>query len=457
MSPTLPAGRDLALPVAAGLALVAALALAGERGALLPVVLMGGLGVGAALACAARGTAWAVVALLAFAVVGLNINFRVRELGEVGLDWQNGAKLGTWLLLVGIAALRWRDIAPLLRDRAYGLAWAYAALALVSTAWSQVPAYTGANALGLAAYLCLAALAATALGGVLALRVLIWSLTALAGLSLVGAFVNPDLAWQPPSDVETVYRLRGFSGHPNVLGQQAAVLCLLAVAARRSGALGLKGFLFALGIGLVTTLATRSRFALAAFLLGWAFVVLRDHPRGRALALAGAGLLGAALALGTGYLAMMPPPDLDAGFGDLSRTGSSNEILTLTGRTELWAAAARLIAQKPLFGWGFNGTEGLLLDFLPSNFTGSGLNPHNMTVQTLLSLGFVGSLPAFALFAVLVARLVRRPDTLRDQLTLFVLLNGLGEVEVYGTPVLLNLVFYWVLARDAVAGQGRGA
>jgi len=37
-----------------------------------------------------------------------------------------------------------------------------------------------------------------------------------------------------------------------------------------------------------------------------------------------------------------------------------------------------------------------------------------------------------------------------------VLIDGLGEVEVYGTPVLLNLVFYWALARDAAgAAPGR--
>ncbi len=72
-----------------------------------------------------------------------------------------------------------------------------------------------------------------------------------------------------------------------------------------------------------------------------------------------------------------------------------------------------------------------------------------MSMQTLMSLGFVGSLPAFALFTLLGVRAFTHPDDLRDQVALFVLIDGIGEVEVYGTPVLLNLVFYWALARGA--------
>ncbi|GJE40182.1 O-antigen ligase family protein [Methylobacterium persicinum] len=444
--------QGFALPLAAALALMGALVVAGSAGTLLPVALAGTAAAGVLIAGFVRGAPWGIAALLTMALLGLSLNFRVRGVGEVGLDWQNGAKLATWVVLAGVTVLRRRDLAPLLRQPCYGLAFAYAGLALASTGWSQTPAYTAANALGMVAYLGLAGLAATRMGEGAALRTMIAAISVLAAVSLAGGLLVPDLAWSPPSDVEVNYRLEGFSGHPNALGQQAAVLCLLAVAARRLRAIGTVAFLAAAGLGLATLLTSRSRFALTAFLASWAFVVLRRRPAGRVLMAGGAGLALLAAALVT----VLPLSGIDALFDGLSRTGDASEIVTLTGRTDLWAAAAELIARAPLFGWGFAGTEGMLADYVPRNFVGATVNPHNMVMQTLMSLGFLGSLPAFALFALLGVKAFVRPDDLRDQVVLFVLIDGLGEVEVYGTPVLLNLVFYWALARDAAgAAPGR--
>ncbi len=56
-------------------------------------------------------------------------------------------------------------------------------------------------------------------------------------------------------------------------------------------------------------------------------------------------------------------------FGGLTRSGSVSELTTLTGRTEIWAVAADLIAQRPLLGWGYNGTEQLIADSVPTTFT----------------------------------------------------------------------------------------
>ncbi|WP_267359195.1 MULTISPECIES: O-antigen ligase family protein [unclassified Methylobacterium] len=440
------AGAGIAVPAA--LALVAALAspVLGEAAYAMPVLALVAAAAAIVLLGALRGRPWAIGAILAFTIVGLNINFRLREIGDVGLDWQNGTKLATWLAVVGVAAARYRTLAVLLRDPAVACVAVYGILALASAAWSPTPAYTGANAFGLVAALCLAALIAVDLGTVRALRVSVASLCALMLISLAGGVAVPDIAFTPPSDVETVYRLQGFSGHPNVLGQQAVILCLLAVAAWRLRAVGPAAFLAALALGLATVMASRSRFALTAFLVGWAFVVLRRRlPLAAAIAIPAL----AAATLVAGIAAVVPLPDPDALFGELSRTGSANEITTLTGRTDLWAAAAGRIAERPLFGWGFNGTEGMLLDALPKTFVGSAVNAHNMIVQTLLSLGFVGSIPAFGFLGILVAKAVSAPEPLRDNITVFVLVNGMGEVEIFGTPVLLTLLAYWAIARHA--------
>ena len=59
---------------------------------------------------------------------------------------------------------------------------------------------------------------------------------------------------------------------------------------------------------------------------------------------------------------------LDAAFGGLTRSGSASELTTLTGRTEIWSVAADLIGRRPLLGWGYNGTEQLIADSVPTSF-----------------------------------------------------------------------------------------
>lgn len=149
------------------------------------------------------------------------------------------------------------------------------------------------------------------------------------------------------------------------------------------------------------------------------------------------------------YAAVLPRQELNILLSSLSRTGDASEMFTLTGRVDLWGAATQPISRAPLFGYGFVGTEGMLSEFLPRNFVGATINPHNMFIQSLMSLGFVGTAPAFALFGLLLVLVFARPDPLRDQMTIFVLINGFGEAEVFSTPVFLNFVLYWAIARDA--------
>lgn len=441
------AASGLVVPMGLAIAFVSCLAAVGDMGYAIPLLACALAAGCAVLAGAALGMPWALGAILAFSVFALNINFRVREVGDVGLDWQNGLKFSVWIGVIAVAALRWHRIGRITRDPALILAVAYAAVCLASAAWSPTPAYTAASAVGLVSQLCLAALLATELGEERTLGIMTASLAAFVALGLLGGVAFPDLAFSPPSDVETAYRLQGFSGHPNILGQQAAILCLLAAAGRRTGMLGRRGLWVAMALGLAAVLASRSRFGLTAFLLSWAHVALRGRPilpmACLALAFAGAATLL--------FAAVHPLPNPTALFSDLSRTGTSDEILTLTGRTDLWTAAAGKIAERPLFGWGYNGTEGLLLEDLDKSFHGSGVNAHNMTVQTLLSVGILGSLPAFGFLGILIARMLRDPEDLRDLVTGFILVNGLGEVEIFGTPVLLTFVAYWVIARHAAA------
>src|SRR5207249_3617675 len=96
----------------------------------------------------------------------------------VGLDWQNGLKLATWLALCTIAAARWRRVAPLFREPTLALCLIYVTIALASSAWSEVPLYTGASALGWLAYLGLGCLLIIDLDEDVAIRIMMWTLLA---------------------------------------------------------------------------------------------------------------------------------------------------------------------------------------------------------------------------------------------------------------------------------------
>lgn len=432
------------LPLLAGSASLLLVAASGAdfAGLLLPGALAGLALLLVIVAGAARGLPLATGALFALTLAGLALTLRQRAYGETGLDWQNGVKLAVWLLIPAIALLRLRSLAPRLADPALALGLAYGGIALASALWSPTPAYTAANALGFIAYLLLAVMTVAALGRDRAVRLATLVLLAFVLAALAAGLLLPDMAWLPPGGEETAERLRGLSGHPNVLGQQAALLVILALAARRIGALAALPVFTAVAVGFGALLLTGSRTTLAATLVAALVVFLREHR----LLLPGLALAGLAALLGLFLAALGRFPDPGPLFNHLSRSGSLAEVTTLTGRTDLWAVTLDLVAARPWLGWGFNGTEALIVGSVGRAFEGDPVNAHNMILQSLLGLGLLGSLPGFALLALLARRFLVTPDPVRDRVVLLTAIVGLAEVGLFATPVMLTLVFFLAIA-----------
>ncbi|MQB40610.1 O-antigen ligase family protein [Rhizobium sp. ICMP 5592] len=412
--------------------------------ALVPFGVIGAAGFALVLIAAALGRRWAVASLLVFVIFGLSLSLRQRASGETGLDWQNGLKLAVWMLIPLVCLANVRRLLPHVREPTIVLGALYGLLAIASGVWSLTPAYTVANALGFVAYLMLACLCVSVLGLQATLRLATFTLLAFVVLGLVAAIVLPDAAWLPPSAFEADFRLRGLSGHPNVLGEQAAVLVTFAIICYRRGILNRWVFIAALIAGFGALIAAESRTSAAAVIIVWIVIELRE--RRYLWPMAGIALLVGAIALP--FIAIGGFPSMSSFLGLLARSGSATEITTLTGRTELWAVASELIARKPLFGWGFNGTEALMMGSVGRNFAGDPVNAHNMYVQTLLCMGFLGSLPAFAFLGIAVKRMVTKPDAVRDQVVLLVMIIGIAEVSLFATPGLLTLAFFIVLAGE---------
>jgi O-antigen ligase len=438
---------SLAIPVAIALGWVLALFIAPEVGLVAYAAPLVGPAACLALLGLYRSPArrpLTTILLLIMVIFVLSLNFRQRDLGETGLDWQNGMKFAVWCAIIGLGAVRWRELVEPMRRPLIGLSFIYAAIALLSATWSEVPAYTAASAVGLLAYLVLSCFVVRDLDEAATMRIMVWSLGAYLLAGLLAGALSFDVAWLAPSVDENVSRLQGLSGHPNTFGQQAAVFITLTAITWRMGIFSKRAAVALLIVGLGAILASGSRTNLAAALAAWCVIGIRGNPWRRIILLAGMAMLATLLMVAaTGGL-----PEIDTFVKGLSRTGAEGEIFTLTGRTELWATAWNLIAEKPLLGWGYNGIEDIMARSVSAGFEGTAINAHNMLLQSLASLGFAGSLPAAAAIGVLSFRSLTQPDSSRDQIALLLLVTGFGEVGIAATPILLTMVVFYFFARD---------
>jgi len=387
---------------------------------------------------------WPAMILIVIVSFVLSISFRVKTAGDTGLDVQNGMKLAIWAGLIAISALRWRDLALIFAKPVGFLVAAFGALALVSSLWSAVPFYTLASASGFIAYFCLAGLVLTDLTIDEALLVLRRSIFAFVLIGLILGFVWPELAWQAPSVEETVYRLQGLGANPNGFGQLCGILIALLLASWWRRVLPAPWFVGTMTIAVTCLALSGDRTAMLAVTASSAVVLARTSVVVRRILFTFATLFALALAFyATGY-----GPSLSDALRLVSRTGTDSEILTLTGRTDLWSAAIDRILERPLFGWGYNGTEELMASTMSTRFFGSSVNPHQMYLQLALNLGFAGIVCWLGILAVIVRNYCWRPDRLRDLLIGFVLFNGMAEADIFATPVASTLIFFWLLLAD---------
>lgn len=89
----------------------------------------------------------------------------------------------------------------------------------------------------------------------------------------------------------------------------------------------------------------------------------------------------------------------------LSRGQTAEELLSVSGRAELWHDVYALFLDRPILGYGYVGARSLLLQALP--WAG---HAHNALVETLLDSGVIGTaLVWFALGKTLLSSLLQTP------------------------------------------------
>eukprot|EP01037_Dinobryon_pediforme_P016562 gene16562-16742_t len=440
--------------VAAGLlALVIALAwilalTAGPVGYALPVTLGACLLSGWVLWAAATGHNWALSTLLAVVVVVPTISFQSRGFGNLSINPQNSLKLLIWAAMAVVCFVQGMTINPetLGRMLKNPLIWpliAFGLAGLLSTLYSPTPGYTAGSAFGFLAYTAFACLIALKLPETLIFKTLAWSFAVYIGLTLGAALLLPDISWVAPDDDGQASRLQGLSSHPNMLAKEMAAysFLILPLALKQNKQL-IASIL--VGMGLLILLASGSRTSLLAMLVAFAAPSILHGGRFR-LFTAGLGISLVAIVL---VFATGMTPDIQYLLGSVSRTGDLNEVLTATGRTELWGYVWQKILASPVFGYGFNSAEFVL----EPDWWGppdAGIGAHDALLQSLLTLGVIGT-SVFVLWHInLIRRWISNPDFVARYIINYIMILGLTEVEIAANPVLLAMTTFLAVALDA--------
>ena len=372
-----------------------------------------------------------------------NIDFlSYRDEPSFRLDPQVLARLAVCGMCGLFAASRW----PLLK-RVYGTfpgAWL-----LLIGCWCIVTALTATSRMySLAAIFANACFAAFIPIAIFELRPLGFVRT-LFGTSVIFLVINWLLYYLAPSigrgqfiidDSQDLHRL---GGDPQNLGMQAGWTILLALYLWRKGESSLiigPAILFAA----VTAAYTQSRTGIILCLFVVGMFVLFTQGRSSLLM----GFVGMAMLLGA-IAAGMLPIDSEALLNKISRSGKSEEIYNLTGRTFIWEFVFEKIAESPLTGHGFGCSRHALADFEGSGYLRGELHhAHNVFFNMLLTTGAPGVALLAMMFIALTWKSLVSPNLMADTIVLGVLLAGMAEPMIFGPMprshmVMLLLAIFW--------------
>lgn len=410
------------------------------------LALCGSLALVSFLAATRRRTRSMLAAALVLVLIGTT-KFRTRSADALvagDVDAQILFELACFAA-VGLLTLRLSRSAWELQPRVTAielLLGLYVALALSSAMWSPAPSLTAVTSIQLGTVLALAIVSVRMLGPTDSLRLMLGTLLfylfagSLATVVLVAA-----------GQQEANLRFGLFRLHPGRTGDLAAIGSLAMIAAwmsrARLGRLtsGASAPLIA-SLACVILIATIARVAIASYALVLVTCVvlsLRDRRMRTATTLA-------ILAV-TAVLALVLPPaeELVRAGGAVAnpitafiyRGESTEAIVSISGRTELWTRVASLVTDAPILGHGFVSSRAGLYGVHWARYA------HSAYLQLPFDLGAVGTL---IVGAVLLSTLVRgiaigaepsgreRGGLVVFALTLFLLLVATTGESFSGAP-----------------------
>lgn len=356
--------------------------------------------------------------------------FRSRAFDGASIDYQIILKLFAALAAIGYAFYLYKTWF----SRVVKIDGIFVILTIIwyfiTCLWSPSIFYSVASMVTFASIIVLLYMVSAVTSTASIIRNIIWSCTLISFISIVVFYVNPDFGrtkeWMGGEHVAG-NRMSGITGAANAMGYIAAFTCLMIYCYWRYLTPYLpKIYLLALAINLMPLLMSDSRSSLLAMILSIGIAFLQPMKPFR-LALFFGGI--------SALIAFLSLVDLNVFLAMFSRSGDVSEILTGTGRTEIWAQVIPLIGQKPLQGWGF-ATTGFYLPLIQH----SAPHAHNMILQILFMTGWIGLLLTLPAIFIKLYYALRAHDQFKVTLIFFLLIQGLTEAGAFRGSVSIATV-----------------
>jgi hypothetical protein len=441
--------------------------------------------------------AYGVIGMAAFAALGIGLLalwmvfanprqalkfcFVILMIGEIKFRWRDpGAALSGSIdgqvmfelamygvvLLISLRNLLAMPSRPLVLTRNEGMLLLYIALAIASIAWSVAPKITVVRGAQLVVLYVFSFAAVRCLGPTELLKIfgisLLFGILLLATMATVFPFANgsrvaheiTEFSWDKEA------RFTWFAVQPiNAGAQTGAVIVFLFCCGSylrrgwRRKLVGLPLWVYLPPLFLIL-LATRSRGPLLATLIAMIVVALRRHRRLRFAwwfgCIAAAALFVAVINMNSNILTQ--PSDLASNPNPISRflmRGQSEaDFFSMSGRGGLFQAEEGLFLDRPIVGYGFVASRGVLLNVLP--WAGEA---HNAFGETMLDLGIVGTIILWAPLLATLLQTLFRPAVTGDDWTqamiaawlTFMVVDGFSEAGFTGVVSYLPVLFFTVM------------
>ena len=241
---------------------------------------------------------------------------------------------------------------------------------------------------------------------------------------------------------EIIYRVGADSQQ---LGLEATALIGILLVLRRQRRISSNWFWLLLALAVVTLIGAKSRTSAIAAIAGVAFLGLRrlgSRQVAKLGAIAAASAVVLLILVATDTISV----DLDSAAASVSRSGTSQEITSVTGRATIWEFVLLKITESPVIGWGYCCASAASQDFEHHL-----RHAHNEILNAALCLGIVGAVLLVGMFL----QQIIAACTTRDELPIFVtvvtLIAGITEpVLLISMPPVLMILWIMILSRATV-------
>jgi len=377
-----------------------------------------------------------IVACLLFAVVFINAaDFRGDTGEEFAVHWQIHLRLLVCAACGSIALLLLhQSLSPFFTFPGMLIA-AQIAWALIACIQSIDRTYSIVALVSLGSVVLLTPAAMRMLGGFRFLLIVGAGLVTFLLGSWVAYIAFPHIGVfnEQISNTEVFPRMGGL-GHPNELGFYSACTVVLFAALHYCRRLPTSIAGAAVLLGLATVITCFSRTSIILMIIGL-LVVYRREIMTEKFVLLGLiiGLIlipSVAYFYATGELDWIVAESLDK----ISKSGSSDELTTGTGRTEIWAYAIQKIGEQPLFGYGYGTARFVMVDH--------SFHCHNIFLNYCMASGILAGMMYLGLAMYLLYAMWVDPRPEIDGLLILILVGGLAEgLLISPVPTTQMLVF----------------